>query len=237
MSISTSLPDPVNVDNTPQPTGSRDGSPDGVDLPLVDLVAQAPLESHPQFRNWPPLHKRLEWAIEVGIALELSALQMAALKHVCYRAMRRKDCRAPGCYESAASIGKATGYHRNHVGRALAALVDNGLLTAIRRYSDSTIHRPTLADPSTLARCNPRLQMDATLGCTKPVEETGTLCAQGNESSDLSSDDAASCGMDGCPFPAQVCPMCGRQGTATMERRMVRDRTDWPSGYLFGMRS
>ena len=154
MSSRITLPETPIVDNPPQPTGSRDNSPDGVALPLADLVAQARLEAAPRFRNWPNLNTRLEWAYEVGIALNLSSRERAVLQRVCYRAGRHEDGRPPGCWESAASIGIALGFHRNHIGRALAALVDKGLLTATRRFSNSTIHRPTMAELSTISICN-----------------------------------------------------------------------------------
>ena len=232
MSISTSLHDHPIVDNPLQPTGSRDDSPHGVDLPLVDLVAQAPLETPPQFRDWPGLNARFQWANDAGIAHALSSLERAVLRHVCWRAGKREDGRPPGCWESAANIGTALGYHRNHVGRALARLVTKGLLTADRRFHNSTIHRPTFAsctETVQLSQCNPRLHVDATLGCTNKKGKQEGVWAQvelvsggtlfipmdlrivDNDDPDFV-DDSKSCGFVGCPFPDRVCPMCGRQG-------------------------
>ena len=69
------------------------------------------------------------------------------LKHVVWRAGQRSDGKPPGCMESTANIGLALNYHRSEVGQALAALVGHGLLTALRRFSQTTIFRPTLESP------------------------------------------------------------------------------------------
>ena len=207
------------VDNLWLPTGSRDHSSHGVDLPLVSIVAQAPLEPAPQFRNWPDLNIRFKWANDVGIALKLSHRERAVLRHICWRAGKREDGRPPGCWESATNIGLALGYHRNQIGQSLAALVGKGLLTAIRRFSNSTIHRPTMAELSTIARCTETVQMDARKPCTnKKVQQEGI--AAGNNYPRTSTyldggaivDNADSCGFSGCPPVGQLCPVCGRQG-------------------------
>ena len=200
------------VDNSPQPTGSRDDSRSGVELPLTEIVHQAPVETPREFRNWPDLHTRLQWANDAGIAHGLSSLERAVLKHVAWRAGKREDGKAPGCWESSANIGTALGYHRNQIGGALAALVDRGLLTANRRFSNSTIHRPTFS------RCTETVQMDARKPCTNKkgnkkgigAEEKEILLVTEEEPPIV--DDSDSCGMPGCPFPDRVCPMCGRQG-------------------------
>ena len=156
------------VDNLEQrPTGSRDDSPSGVDLPLVDLVAQAPIEAAPHFRNWPDLQTRLQWAHDLSIALDLPRRERAVLKHVVWRAGKRNDGRPPGCTESAASIGKAVDYHRSEVGQALTALVGKGLLTATRRFSDSTIHRPTMSDLPDVGKSDKWMSENPTNGCRK----------------------------------------------------------------------
>ena len=123
--------------------GSRDHEPGGVQLPHADIVHQAPLEPSPQFRNWPSPVARWQWAIEVGIAQNLSALQMATLQHVCMRAGQRNDGKAPVCYQSAENIGTETRHNRKHVGLALAALVKKGLLERISRFHNTNIYRPT----------------------------------------------------------------------------------------------
>ena len=200
--------------------GSRDHEPGGVQLPHADIVHQAPLEPSPQFRNWPNLNTRLEWAYRTGIALNLSSRERAVLQRVCYRAGQHQDGRPPGCWESATNIGAALGYHRNHIGRALAALVDKGLLTATRRFSNSTIHRPTMAELSTISICNKTVQMDAPKRCTNRKVQPEGLYAQGSKSfmvlEDIEPgqivDDAESCGFTGCPPVDRVCPMCGRLG-------------------------
>ena len=100
------------------------------------------------------------------------------------------------------SIGIALGFHRNHIGRALAALVDKGLLTATRRFSNSTIHRPTMAELSTISICNKTVQMDAPKRCTNRKEEqeevwaqdTSTLMVLSKEGGSAIVDDAESCG-------------------------------------------
>ena len=105
-SLTRISPNPI-VDNPRLPTGSRDDAPHGVDLPLVDLVAQAPFEPAPQFRTWLDLNTRFQWANDVGIALKLSHRERAVLRHVCWRAGKREDGRPPGCWESATNIGLA----------------------------------------------------------------------------------------------------------------------------------
>ena len=225
------------VDNSPQPTGSRDGSPDGVDLPLVDLVSQAPLQTPPQFKDWPDLHTRMQWAHDISIALDLKRRERAVLKHVVWRAGKRNDGKAPGCTESSASIGKAVDYHRAEVGQALTALVGKGLLIATRRFSACTIHRPTMSDlpdvgkPDKWMSENPSLNKkeNKKAWAQEELVSGGTLFIPLNsegeplpyplglprDGSDDDVDEPESCGMDGCPFPDRVCPMCGLGRTAT----------------------
>ena len=207
-----------------RPWGSRDYAPAGVQLPRADLVHQAPLEPSPEFRNWPDLNTRFQWANDVGIAMQLSHRERAVLRHVCWRAGKREDGRPPGCWESATNIGLALGYHRNRIGDSLAALVDKGLLTANRRFSNSTIHRPIMAELSTISRCTKTVQMDAPKRCTNKNEEQEEVWVQDTKSLKVLSeeeqlaivDNADSCGFTGCPPVGQLCPMCGRQGTAAM---------------------
>ena len=216
------LPQRQIVDNAL--AGSRDYAPAGVQLPHADIVHQAPLEPSPQFRNWPDLNTRFQWANDVGVALKLSHRERAVLRHVCWRAGKREDCRPPGCWESATNIGLALGYHRNRIGDSLAALVDKGLLTANRRFSNSTIHRPTMAELSTISRCTKTVQMDAPKRCTNKKEEQEGVVLRGTKSLKVLSiegdsaivDNADSCGFTGCPPVGQLCLMCGRQGTAAM---------------------
>ena len=212
IAVQSYQPDTYCQQSESRPTGSRDDSRNGVDLPLVDLVVQAPLETSPQFRSWPGLNARLQWANDAGIAYALSSLERAVLRHVCWRAGKREDGRAPGCWESATNIGTALDYHRNQIGTALASLVSKGLLTAERRFSNSTIHRPTFA------RCTETVQMDARKPCTNKKEEQEGLWSQSNKSLMVLEegepaivDNAESCGFTGCPFPDRLCPMCGRQ--------------------------
>ena len=215
--VTTISPNPI-VDNTQPATGSRDDALCGVELPLVDLIHQAPLEAPQQFRNWPDLQTRLQWANDVGIALKLSHRERAVLRHVCWRAGKRQDVRLPGCWESAANIGSALGYHRNQIGQSLAALVDKGLLTATRRFSNSTIHRPTMAELSTISRCTETVQMDARKPCTNLKEKQEGVERRNHKSLMLLTkegqrtivDNSPTCGFDGCPPANQPCPMCGR---------------------------
>ena len=205
----------VTVSHLP---GSRDDAPGGVDLPLVDLVAQTPVEESPRFRDWPDLHTRLQWAHEISLTLDLSALERAVLKHVCWRAGKRDDGRGPGCWESAANIGIAIDYHRNQVGRALATLVDLGLLEAARRYGKPTIHRPTLR-PADGLQMHEKRASDCTKNVQRNKKDNGKVFTQGKLSNwyedkggDSVAEDSESCGFDGCPPVGRVCPMCGRQG-------------------------
>ena len=217
-SLTRISPNPI-VDNPLLATGSRDHAPHGVQLPHADIVHQAPLEAAPQFRTWPDLNTRFQWANDVGIALKLSHRERAVLRHVCWRAGKRADARPPGCWESAANIAAALGFHRNSVGQSLAVLVDKGLLTATRRFSSSTIHRPTMAELSTISRCTETVQMDARKPCTNRKVEPEGVYAQDRlstmylleEGESAIVDIADSCGFAGCPSLGQPCPMCGRQ--------------------------
>ena len=209
-------PNPI-VDNPQRATGSRDDSRHGVPLPLADLVAQTPVEAPQKFRNWPGLNARFKWANDVGIALNLSHRERAVLRHVCWRAGKREDG-PPGCWESTINIGLALGYHRNRVGDSLAVLVDKGLLTAIRRFSNSTIHRPTMTELSTISICTETVQMDAPKRCTNQKDKLEGVERRKNKSLMLHSkeyqptivDNSPTCGFDGCPPMGQPCAMCGR---------------------------
>ena len=213
-------PNPI-VDNPLLATGSRDDASHGVDLPLVDLVAQAPPEAPPQFRNWPGPVARWQWAIEVGIAQNLSALQMATLQHVCMRAGQRNDGKAPGCYQSAENIGTETRHNRKHVGLALAALVKKGLLERISRFHNTNIYRPTFRKVNESQR---HIDMSHSLPLTRNKPEgvvlrgTKSLKVLSKEEQLAIVDNADSCGFTGCPPVGQLCPMCGRQGTAAMAK-------------------
>ena len=140
------LTDSRIVDNPLLATGSRDNSPDGVDLPLVDLVAQAPLEAPQRFRNWPSPVARWQWAVDVGVARDLSAIQVAINSNmsVCDLASAMMAT-APGCHQSAENIGIETRYSRRHVGLALTALVKKGLLEKVARSHNTTVYRPTFS--------------------------------------------------------------------------------------------
>ena len=218
MSIPTSLHETQIVDNPQRAIGSLDDSRHGVPLPLADLVAQTPVEAPQRFRNWPDLQTRLQWANDVGIALNLSHRERAVLRHVCWRAGKREDG-PPGCWESTINIGLALGYHRNRVGDSLAVLVDKGLLTAIRRFSNSTIHRPAMAELSTISICTETVQMDAPKRCTNKKDKQEGIVRQKNKSLEILEyigpgtivDNSDSCGFEGCPPMGQPCAMCGRQ--------------------------
>ena len=198
------------VDNPQRAIGSRDDSRHGVPLPLADLVAQTPVEAPQRFRNWPDLNTRFLWANDVGIALNLSHRERAVLRHVCWRAGKREDG-PPGCWESAANIGSALAYHRNQIGQSLAALVDKGLLTATRRFSNSTIHRPTMAELSTISRCTETVQMDARKPCTNKKDKQEGVERRENKSLMIHSKeyqpaivDNSACGYFGYP-PVLIC--------------------------------
>ena len=214
-------PNPI-VDNPH--TGSRDNSPHGVQLPHADLVHHAPVEPPQQYRDWPTLNTRLQWADDVGCALDLSRLERAVLNRVCWRAGKRSDGHSPGCFESTTNMGDRLGYHRNQVGTALRSLVGKGLLTATRRYSQPSIYCPTMIELSTLPICTKNVQMDARIPCTnKKVKQEDIAAVISSkyiyllEEGILIDDDwAESCGFIGCPPTDQCCPMCGRHGTVTV---------------------
>ena len=199
------------VDNT---AGSQDNRPNGVDLPLAGIVAQAPVESPQRFQHWPGLNARLTWAHDVSLALSLPRRERAVLKHVVWRSGKRDDGKAPGCWESTANIGLALDYHRSEVGQALAALVQHGLLTAFRRFSQTTVYRPTLASsyvgkPDIGMSENPTL----TRNLTKRVRVQDSGVPYGNSirgGDSVIVDNADSCGFAGCPTLGQPCPACGR---------------------------
>ena len=209
MSIASKVTHSTILDNPQHTTGSRDYSPHGVDLPLADLVAQAPVETPQRFRNWPDLQARLQWAHDACMALELPRLEREVLKHVCWRAGRRKDGQPPGCFESTGNIGAALGVSRKYVGQALAGLVAKGLLEVTRRFQNTTIYRPALS------LCVVTTHRDVSLRPTNKKNNKKGAGSQISNSLNLldyrAGDSDESCGYSGCPGISQPCPMCGRQ--------------------------
>ena len=216
MPITTRIsPNPI-VDNPRLPTGSRDDSPDGVDLPLVDLVAQAPPEAAQRFRNWPGPVARWQWAVDVGVARDLSAMQVAILQHVCMRSGQRNDGTAPGCHQSAENIGIETRYSRRHVGLALTALVKKGLLEKMARSHCTSVYRPTFNRVNvTLGNIGLEPRVTQTRNKPEGVYAQNRLSNMYllEEGEPAIVDNADSCGFTGCPPVDRVCPMCGRQGS------------------------
>ena len=215
MSCPNTVSQPRIVDNLRLPTGSRDDDPHGVDLPLVDLVAQAPLETSPRFRNWPDLQTRLQWADDVGCALTLTHRERAVLWRVCWRAGRRTDGKSPGCIESAANMGAGLGYHRSHVGTALQSLVKKGLLEKVARFHNTNIYRPTFQRVNVTKR-DIDMSQNATLTRKQPEGVDRKISKSLMLLEDIEPgrivDNADSCGFVGCPPLDHICPMCGRQG-------------------------